>query len=153
MHLQAFRLIGSNFTVKWSPSQVFFDSILSFPHVPLMFWLKPPSIKFWGTPTQWGWGRHRSGPQCRKTSFEVLERLNMKNRAIFELYTDDNKSKYSSNPKDILKSAKKIMKLYTKWTSTAATTEAVCKIPSKKISNEHFNLCETEISIDTFQMN
>ena len=41
------------------------------------------------------------------------------------------------------------MKLYTKWTSTAATTEFVCKIPNrKKISNEHFNLCETEISLD-----
>ena len=49
---------------------------------------------------------------------------------------------------------KKDMKLYTKWTSTAATTEAVCKIPGiKKISNEHFNLCEAEISIETFQMN
>ena len=73
----------------------------------------------------------------------------MKNQTIFELYTDDNKSKYSSNPKDILKSAKKIMKLYTKWTSTAATTEFVCKIPNrKKISNEHFNLCEAEISLD-----
>ena len=78
----------------------------------------------------------------------------MKNQTIFELCTDDNKSKYSSNPKDILKSAKKIMKLYTKWTSTAATTEAVCKIPNiKKISDELFNLCEAEISIDTFQMN
>ena len=73
----------------------------------------------------------------------------MKNQTIFQLYTDDNKSKYSSNPKDILKSAKKIMKLYTKWTSTAATTEFVCKIPNrKKISNEHFNLCEAEISLD-----
>ena len=41
------------------------------------------------------------------------------------------------------------MKLYTKWTSTAATTEFVCKIPNrKKISNEHFNLCEAEISLD-----
>ena len=78
----------------------------------------------------------------------------MKNQTIFELYTDDNKSKYSSNPMNILKSAKKIMKLYTKWTSTAATTEAVFKIPNiKKISNEHFNICEAEISIDTFQMN
>ena len=46
------------------------------------------------------------------------------------------------------------MKLYTKWTSTGATTEAVCKIPNiKKISNEHFNLCEAEMSIDTSQMN
>ena len=78
----------------------------------------------------------------------------MKNQTIFELYTDDNKSKYSSNSKDSLKSAKKIMKLYIEWTSTAATTEAVCKIPNiKKISNEHFNFCETEISIDTFQTN
>ena len=50
---------------------------------------------------------------------------------------------------NILKSAKKMMKLYTKWTSTAATTEFVCKIPNrKKISNEHFNLCEAEISLD-----
>ena len=73
----------------------------------------------------------------------------MQNETIFELYTDDNKSKYSSNPKDILKSAKKIMKLYTKWTSTAATTEFVWKIPNrKKISYEHFNLCEAEISLD-----
>ena len=32
---------------------------------------------------------------------------------IFELYADDNKSKYSNNPKDIPKSAKKIMKFYT----------------------------------------
>ena len=38
----------------------------------------------------------------------------MKNQTIFELCTDDNKSKYSSNPKDILKFAKNIMKLYTK---------------------------------------
>ena len=51
---------------------------------------------------------------CPKTFFEVLERQNMKNQTIFELYTDDNKSKYSNNPKYIIKSAKKIMKLYTK---------------------------------------
>ena len=78
----------------------------------------------------------------------------MKNQTIFELYTDDNKSKYSSNPKDILQSAKKIMKLYTNWTFTAATTEDVSKISNiRKISNEHFNLCQAEISLDTFQMN
>ena len=34
----------------------------------------------------------------------------MQNQTIFELYTDDNQTKYSSNPKDILKSAKKNMK-------------------------------------------
>ena len=74
----------------------------------------------------------------------------MQNQTIFELYTDDNKSKYSSNPKGILKSAKtNYQKLYTKGTSTAATTEFVWKIPNrKKISNKHFNLCEAEISLD-----
>ena len=40
-------------------------------------------------------------------------------------------------------------KLYTKQTSTAATTEFLSKIPNrKKISNERFNLCEAEISLD-----
>ena len=34
----------------------------------------------------------------------------MKNQTIFELYTDGNKSKYSRNPKDILKSSKKKIK-------------------------------------------
>ena len=78
----------------------------------------------------------------------------MENQTIFELYTDDNKSKYSRNPMNILKSAKKYniymyMKLCTKWTSTAATTEFVWKIPNrKKISYEHFNLCEAEIFLD-----
>ena len=37
----------------------------------------------------------------------------MQNQTIFELHTDDNESKYSSNPKDIHKSAKKFMKNYT----------------------------------------
>ena len=70
----------------------------------------------------------------------------MKNQTIFELYTDDNKSKYSINPKDILKSAKRS---YTKWTYTAPTTEFVSKIPDRKnICNEHFNLCEAETSLD-----
>ena len=89
------------------------------------------------------------GRKIPQNFLRSLERQNMKNQTIFELYTDDNKSKYSSNPMNILKSAKKIMKLYTKWTSTAATTEFVCKIPNrKKISNEHFNLCEAELSLD-----
>ena len=40
-------------------------------------------------------------------------------------------------------------KLYTKQTSTAATTEFLSKILNrKKISNEHFNLCEAEIPLD-----
>ena len=37
----------------------------------------------------------------------------MQNQITFELYTDANKSKYSGNPKDILKSAKKFMKTST----------------------------------------
>ena len=48
------------------------------------------------------------GQKCFKIFFKVLERQNIQNQTIFELYTDDNKSKYSSNL--ILKSAKKIMK-------------------------------------------
>ena len=45
------------------------------------------------------------GEKFPKTFFEVLERQNMKNQTIFELYTDDNKSKYSSkNSMNILKS-------------------------------------------------
>ena len=37
----------------------------------------------------------------------------------------------------------------TKQTSTVATTEFLSKILNrKKISNEHFNLCEAEISLD-----
>ena len=87
--------------------------------------------------------------RTKNAFFEVLKRQNMQNQTIFELYTDDNKSKYSSNPMNILKSAKKNMKLYTKLTSTAATTEFAWKIPNrKKISNEHFNICQAEISLD-----
>ena len=37
----------------------------------------------------------------------------MKNQTKFELYTDDNKSRYFSNSKDILKSTKKVMRNYT----------------------------------------
>ena len=81
-----------------------------------------------------------------KTFFRVLERQNMQIHTIFELYTDDNKSKYSN---DIIKSAKKYEKLYTKQTSAAATTEFLSKIPNmKKMFNERFNLCEAEISLD-----
>ena len=62
------------------------------------------------------------------------------------------KSKYSSHPKDILKSEKKknYEKLNTKEkTSKAATTEFLTTIPNRrKISNEDFNICEAEISLD-----
>ena len=51
---------------------------------------------------------------------------------------------------NIPKSPKKnYEKLYTKQTSTAATTEFLSKIPNiKKMSNEHFNLCEAKIPSD-----
>ena len=50
------------------------------------------------------------GQKMPQNFFKVLERQNMQNQTIFELYTDDNQSKYSSNPEDILKTGKKIMK-------------------------------------------
>ena len=60
----------------------------------------------------------------------------MQNQTIFELYTDDNKLKYSSDPKEILKFAKEKKnnnkKLCTKKTSTAATIEFLIKIPNRK---------------------
>ena len=72
----------------------------------------------------------------------------MKNQTKFELYTDDNKSKYSSNPMNILKSTKKYETLQ-QVHFHAANTEFVWKISNrKKISYEHFNLCEDEIFFD-----
>ena len=42
-----------------------------------------------------------------KNIFKVLDRQNLENQTISELYLDDNKSKYSSNPKEIFKVYKK----------------------------------------------
>ena len=72
------------------------------------------------------------GQKIPQTFLEGLERQNMENQTIFKLYTDDNKSKYSSNHMNILKSAKKNTKLCTKSTSRAATNEFVWKIPNRK---------------------
>ena len=48
-----------------------------------------------------------------KIYFKVLERQNLQNQTIYKFYSDDNKSKYSSDLKDIFKSAKKFYeKLY-----------------------------------------
>ena len=41
-NLEACRLIAGNFSIKWTPSQAVFGSILSSLHVSPMFWLKPP---------------------------------------------------------------------------------------------------------------
>ena len=45
--------------------------------------------------------------KCSKTFFKMLERQNLQNQTISELYTDNNKSKYSSYPKYIFKYGKK----------------------------------------------
>ena len=48
-----------------------------------------------------------------KIYFKVLERQNLQNQTIYKFYSDDNISKYSSDLKDIFKSAKKFYeKLY-----------------------------------------
>ena len=75
-----------------------------------------------------------SGQKLLQTFFKLLERQNMQSQTILELYTGDNKSKYSSNPKDILKSANNFYKkLYTmESTSKAATTEFRSKISNRK---------------------
>ena len=82
------------------------------------------------------------GKKCSNAFFKVLERQNLQNQTISELYTDDNKSKYSSNPKEIFKSAKKnYEKLYTKEAISKATTTAFLNkiLDRKEISNKKFN--------------
>ena len=66
---------------------------------------------------------------------------------IFELCTDDNKSKCSSNRKDIFKSAKKI------WNSTPSELLQLLLLNlfakfllERKYLMNNFNLCEAEIS-------
>ena len=76
------------------------------------------------------------GKKCSKTFFKVLERENLQNQTIFESYTDDNKSKYSSNPKEILEFAKKIMKNFT--APEAATWDVLKKSVLKNFVNNFF---------------
>ena len=75
-----------------------------------------------------------AGRKCSKTFFSVLERQNMQNQATSELFTDNKKTKYSNNPQDILKSAKKIYEnLYTRGNiSRDAINELLNKIPNSK---------------------
>ena len=96
-------------------------------------------------------GTWRTKKECWKTFSKVLLRQNLEIQTKSELYTDDNKSKYSSNPKDVFKSATKFFEtLYTQeTTSKAATTKFLSKNPNrKKISNEQLNVCETKIYFD-----
>ena len=46
------------------------------------------------------------GPNMPQNFFQSTWKTKIENQAIFELYTDDNKLKYSRNHKDILKSVK-----------------------------------------------
>ena len=81
--------------------------------------------------------------KCSKSFFKILERQHMQNQTISELYTDDKKSKVSSNPEDIPNSAKRFYEnLYTREKiPKSAINELLNKIPTnKKISNEHFRL-------------
>ena len=70
------------------------------------------------------------GEKCTKSFFNILERQNMQNQTISELYTDEN--------------------LYTRGNiSRDAINKLLNKIPNfKKISMDDFNLCEAEISLD-----
>ena len=47
--------------------------------------------------------------------FKVLERQNLQNQTKSELYIDDNKSKYSSNPKKLFRYTKKFIKHFPPW--------------------------------------
>ena len=71
------------------------------------------------------------GEKCSKSFFSVLERQNMQNQTIPELYTDDKKTKYSNNLQDILKSAKNFYKdLYVRGNiSKDVVNELLNKIP------------------------
>ena len=84
--------------------------------------------------------------KCKKLFCKVVKKQNMQNYKRSDWYTDDNKSKYSSNiPAKVF-----LEKLLTeKKTSKAVTTEYLTKITSKKkIYNEQFNLFEAKMSLN-----
>ena len=89
------------------------------------------------------------GKKCLKTFFQVLEKQNLQNQTMSELFTDDDKQKYSRNPSDIFKPAKKIMKHFTpmKQLPKRLLLNFLAKFLTKKISNEQFNLYEAKISL------
>ena len=104
-----------------------------------------PKLKRWQTSAEYDKRRANirwelEGEKCSKTFFKVLERQNLRKQTMFELYTENNKSKYSSNLKNFFKSAKKIRKLYAEEILfKTATTEFLSKVSNrKKIYNEQF---------------
>ena len=75
----------------------------------------------------------------------------VKSNNIWIIYTDDLNQNILAVPRTLSNLQKRIYeKLYTKETTfKAAATEFLSQIPNrKKISNEDFNLCEAEISLD-----
>ena len=87
------------------------------------------------------------GEKCSKTIFKVLEIQNLQNQTISELYTDDQKSKYSSNPNDIRK--KLLWKPSHQGKCFQICHRLLNKIPTnRKISKGHLKLSEAEISLD-----
>ena len=62
VNLEGCRLIAGNFTIKWTTSQVLFNSILSSLHASPMFWLKP-SYQLLRSPP----------PSCSQLLWETLD--------------------------------------------------------------------------------
>ena len=85
-----------------------------------------------------------------KIFFKVLERQNIKSNNISVTFTDGINQNILAVLRTFLNLQMKLWKIYIKeTTSKAATTEFLSKIPNrKKISNEDFNLCKTETSLD-----
>ena len=67
--LQACRLRAGNFTIKWTPSQLFFNSILSSPHAPAIYWLKHPPSPSNSEEPPWSGG---PVPPCSQHLWETL---------------------------------------------------------------------------------
>ena len=90
-----------------------------------------------------------------KLFLKVLERKNVQNQTISEIYTDDKKSKRSSNPTDILKSANKFIWkiLYQRDNFQTTTAEFITKISSRKIQNSQEMMAYTQNFMNIFQMN
>ena len=83
--------------------------------------------------------------------FIALERQNLQNESLSDLYTDDNKSKYSSYLRRFYEFWKFFMKNFTarRQLPKLLLMAFFSKSPyRKKISNEQFNLCEAKISLD-----
>ena len=95
------------FHLKDSPQKLKVEKVNSI--LIILFYASPssPQLQKVLNFVQMGAGRRK----MLKILFKVLERQNLQNQTIFELYTDDNKSKYSINHKEIFKSAKKRKKL------------------------------------------